>query len=154
MSHFAGSPTLSTTEESMLPPDNTTVLRFRVDALQSKVEQIRLKASEVSEAAMRAVRAAMKAVGILRWVPLLNPKLDPARVSFIGMDHEPAKGENGWYYAWLAGTPYSCIRVERWGWRAWLGWKLKPEDRTGLQPADVRAIRCDFACQIKRVAHG
>lgn len=91
-------------------------------------------------------------VDSLRWVPLLNPKLEPSRVRFVGMDHEPAKGENGWYFAWLAGTPYSCIRAERWGWRFWLGWKLKPEDRNGLQSGDVRAIRCDFAAQLKRVA--
>jgi len=91
-------------------------------------------------------------VDSLRWVPVLNPVLTPAHLRSIGTDHEPAKGENGWYFAWLAGTPYSCIRVERWGWRFWLGWKLKPEDRNGLSPGDVRAIRCDFACQLKRVA--
>lgn len=91
-------------------------------------------------------------VDSLRWLPLLNPKLDPARVRFIGMDHEPDNGEAGSYFAWLAGTPYSCIRVERWDWRFWLGWKLHPEDRNGLQPGDARAIRCDFACQLKRVA--
>jgi len=93
-------------------------------------------------------------VDSLRWVPVLNPKLDPARVRFIGMDHEPAKGENGWYYAWLAGTPYSCIRYERFGFRFFLGWKLHPEDAKGFQPGDVRAIRCDFACQLKRVSRG
>lgn len=91
-------------------------------------------------------------VDSLRWIPLLNPVLDPARVRFIGMDHEPAKGENGFYFAWLAGTAYSCIRVERWGFRFWLGTKLHPEDANGLQPGDVRAIRCDFAIQFKRVA--
>lgn len=91
-------------------------------------------------------------VDSLRWVRLLNPRIDPTHVRFVGMDHEPAKGENGWYLAWLSGTPYSCIRVERQGWRFWLGWKLKPEDRNGLQSSDVRTIRCDFACQAKRVA--
>ena len=91
-------------------------------------------------------------VDSLRWLPVLNPKLEPSRVRFIGMDHEPEKGEDGWYYAWLAGTPYSCIRVERWGWRFWFGTKLKPNDVSGLQPGDVRAIRCDFACQLKKVA--
>jgi hypothetical protein len=92
-------------------------------------------------------------VDSLRWMPLLNPKLEPARVRYVGMGHEPGKGEDGWYFAWLAGTAYSCIRVERWGFRAWLGWKLKPEDARGLHPDDPRAIRCDFACQLKRVAH-
>lgn len=63
----------------MLPPDDTTVLRFKVDALQSKVEQIRLKASEVSEAAMRAVRAAMKAVGMRGPDPDYPPQDDDIR---------------------------------------------------------------------------
>lgn len=88
-------------------------------------------------------------VDSLRWVPLLNPALVVRDVRFVGMDHEPAKGENGWYFAWIG--VYSCIRVERWGWRFWLGWKIKPEDAKGLKPGDVRAIRCDFAAQLKRV---
>lgn len=88
----------------------------------------------------------------LRWVPILNPRIDPARVRYIGMDHEPAKGEGGWYFAWLAGTPYSCIRIETRNWRFWLGNKLKPTDRFGLSDDDPRAIRCDFATQFKRVA--
>lgn len=91
-------------------------------------------------------------VDSLRWIPLINPKLDPSRVRFVGMDHEPNDGESGWYFAWLAGTAYSCIRVERWGFRFWLGTKLHPEDAKGLQSGDVRAIRCDFAIQLKRVA--
>lgn len=90
-------------------------------------------------------------VDSLRWISLINPKLDPSRVRFVGMDHEPDHGESGWYFAWLAGTPFSCIRIERWGFRFWLGTKLHPEDVRGLQPGDVRAIRCDFAAQLKRV---
>lgn len=88
-------------------------------------------------------------VDSLRWMPLLNPKLDPSRVRFIGLDHEPAKGDNGWYFAWQGF--YSCIRVERWGYRFWLGWKLKPNDVRGVQLDDVRSIRCDFAAQFKQV---
>jgi hypothetical protein len=88
-------------------------------------------------------------VDSLRWVPILNPTLDPARVRFVGMDHEPAKGEGGWYFAWQG--VYSCLRYETKHWRFWLGWKLKPEDRSGLQSHDVRAIRCDFAAQLKRI---
>lgn len=89
-------------------------------------------------------------VDSLRWVPILNPQLVVRDVRFVGMDHEPAKGENGWYFAWMG--IYSCIRVERRGWRFWLGTKLKPDDAEGLRPGDARAIRCDFACQLKRVA--
>jgi hypothetical protein len=88
-------------------------------------------------------------VDSLRFVPLLNPRIRPESVRFVGMDHEPAKGEDGWYFAWQG--VYSCIRYERFGWRLWLGWKLKPSDRLGLAANDPRAIRCDFACQLKRV---
>jgi hypothetical protein len=88
-------------------------------------------------------------VDSLRWVPILNPVIIPRDVRFIGMDHEPAKGEGGWYFAWMGF--YSCLRYETKTHRLWVGWKLKPEDRNGLQPGDVRAIRCDFACQLKRV---
>lgn len=90
-------------------------------------------------------------VDSLRWLPLINPKIDPARVRFVGsMDREPQDGESGWYFAWQG--LYSCIRVERWGFRFWLGWKFHPDDPKGLAPGDARAIRCDFACQLKRVA--
>jgi hypothetical protein len=85
----------------------------------------------------------------LRFVPLLNPRIDPARIRFIGMDHEPAKGEGGWYFAWQG--LYSCIRFETKTWRLWVGWKFKPEDRLGLRGDDPRSIRCDFALQLKRI---
>lgn len=88
----------------------------------------------------------------LRWVRALNPILRPELVRSIGMDHEPAEGEGGWYYAWLAGTPYSCIRYETKHFRFWLGTKVKPEDAKGLQPNDGRALGCDFSMQFKRVA--
>jgi len=85
----------------------------------------------------------------LRFVPILNPKINPKRVRFIGLDHEPAKGDGGYYYAWMGA--YSCFRYETRRWRFWLGWKLKPEDIRGLLPGDPRAIRCDFACQLKKI---
>lgn len=86
----------------------------------------------------------------LRWVPLLNPRIEPERVRFVGMDHKPAKGEGGWYFAWQG--LYSCIRFETKTRRFWLGWKLSPDDRFGVAPDDARAIRCDFAMQLKRIA--
>lgn len=89
-------------------------------------------------------------VDSLRFIPLLNPRIRPERVRFVGMAHEPAKGEGGWYFAWQG--LYSCIRHETKTRRFWLGWKLKPQDRLGLSPDDPRAIRCDFACQFKTIA--
>lgn len=111
-------------------------------------------------------------VDSLRFIPLLNPKIDPARVRSVGMDREPQDGESGWYFAWQG--LYSCIRWEfelsgvfvlaiaiflkSWRdgdpvfMRFWLGWKIKPTDAGGLAPDDPRAIRCDFAAQFKRVS--
>lgn len=89
-------------------------------------------------------------VDSLRFVPVINPKIDSARVRFVGMDHEPAKGEGGWYFAWQG--LYSCIRYETKSWRLWLGWKLKPQDAAGVRPDDPRSIRCDFAMQLKRIS--
>lgn len=91
-------------------------------------------------------------VDSLRWVPILNPMLIPRMVRFVGMDHEPAKGEGGWYFAHMG--IYSCIRWESKTRRLWIGWKIKPEDAAGLKPGDVRAIRCDFAIQWKKIAAG
>jgi len=90
-------------------------------------------------------------VDALRWVPLLNPVIGAEKIRFVGMDHEPAKGEGGWYFAWLDGTAYSCIRYETKHYRFWLGNKLKPEDRNGLPDWDPRRIRCDFAIQLKKI---
>jgi len=86
----------------------------------------------------------------LRFVPILNPRIEPSKVHFVGLDHEPAEGEGGWYFAWQG--LYSCIRYETKQFRIWLGWKIKPEDRLGLALDDPRAIRCDFAIQAKRIA--
>jgi hypothetical protein len=49
-------------------------------------------------------------VDSLRWVPLINPRIDPARVRYVGLDREPQDGESGWYFAWQG--LYSCIRWE------------------------------------------
>ncbi len=86
----------------------------------------------------------------LRFVPLLNPRLVPAKVRFVGMDHEPAKGEGGWYFAYQG--IYSCIRFETTTWRLWVGTKIKPTDRFGISDTDPRKIRCDFALQFKRIS--
>lgn len=88
-------------------------------------------------------------VDSLRWLPILNPELVPRTVKFIGMDHEPVKGEGGWYFAWMG--PYSCIRYETKTRRFWLGWKIKPQDAKGVSSSDPRLIRCDFAIQFKRI---
>lgn len=50
-------------ESAVEKPCDTTVLRFKIDAMQSTIENLKLKVSEASEAALRGVRAAMKAVG-------------------------------------------------------------------------------------------
>lgn len=62
-------------EPGPVAPDastDTTLLRFRLDALQQKVEQIRLKSGEVASTARRAVMAAMEMVG-MRTMPDRGP---------------------------------------------------------------------------------
>lgn len=94
--------------------------------------------------------ALRNATANLRFLPLLHPKIDPARIRYLGMDREPAKGEGGWYFCWQG--PYSCVRYETKHWRFWWGWALKPSDRNGLAIDDPRAIRARMLLQLKKVA--
>lgn len=86
----------------------------------------------------------------LRYLPILHPKIEPSRIRYLGMDHEPAKGEGGWYFCWQG--IYSCLRFETKHWRFWWGWALKPSDRHGLALDDPRSIRARMLFQLKRVA--
>lgn len=88
-------------------------------------------------------------VNNLRYIPLLNPKFEPARIRFVGLDHEMRDGEGGWFFVWQG--LYSGVRFETKTWRFWIGYKFRPEDRFGVDPADTRLPLCDFACQLKRV---
>ena len=88
-------------------------------------------------------------VGNLRFVPWINPKIVPSRIRFVGADREPPRGTAGWFYVWQGA--YSGVRLQSRNWRIWIGWKLKPDDRNGIDPRDMRAPRCGFAFQLKRV---
>lgn len=70
-----------TTGESAVekPCTDTTVLRFKIDSMQSTIEQLKVKVSEASEAAMRGMRAAMKAVGMRGPDPDYDPQDDDIR---------------------------------------------------------------------------
>ncbi len=80
-----------------------------------------------------------------KWLALRNPR----RIRFVGAGKEPARGTAGWFYVWQG--VYSGLRLQSRSWRIWIGWKLKPDDRNGIDPRDMRAPRCGFAFQLKRV---
>lgn len=79
----------------------------------------------------------------LRFVPFINPVIEPKRVRFVGGTH--------WSFTWqglYAGlTLYPVIRGRVF--RFWIGWKLKPGDTIGVPDDDVRKVRCGFALQFK-----
>jgi hypothetical protein len=91
-----------------------------------------------------------------RFIPLLNPVIDPARIRYHGNVEDPAR--NGldrlrieWSYTWqgiyagvvfrwqITATHHASVR---------LGWKLLPRDRHGVAPTDYRSIRCPFGVQL------
>jgi hypothetical protein len=95
----------------------------------------------------------------MRFVPVINPVIDPARVRSwewrkpypMTIAKVPRLVEA--IYTWQG--PYAGIRCHiefRGGlYRFWWGWKLKPEDAQGVSPTDMRAPRCGFATQFKRI---
>lgn len=94
----------------------------------------------------------------LRFIPLLNPVIDPARIrswtwtpSAVGVGQTRVDGV---IFTWQG--PYAGIRIHiniarRGYFRFWWGWKLKPEDAQGVPPTDMRAPRCGFGTQFKRI---
>lgn len=93
-------------------------------------------------------------VNNLRFVPGINPVIEPKRIKFIDWVSEPGKPDVIVVYTWQG--IYSGLLILfpfRGGtFRFWLGWKLKPEDRSGVADTDMRKPRCGFAIQFKRVA--
>jgi hypothetical protein len=88
-------------------------------------------------------------VNNLRFIPWVNPVIEPARIRFS----QRALGYSDWTFTWQG--PYAgllgFIMVRRRTFRFWLGWKLKPDDRRGVPDTDMRKPRCGFAIQFKRV---
>jgi hypothetical protein len=96
----------------------------------------------------------------MRFLPGINPVIRPEAVRSWTWEAQKLPAA-GWpwpsllaaFLAWQG--PYSGIllniafrgRV----FRFWWGWKLKPEDSQGIPPDDMRAPRCGFATQFKRI---
>lgn len=73
---------------------DTTVLRFKIDGMQSTIEQLKIRVSEVSEAAMNGMRKAMKAVGMRGPDPDYNEEEDEKRL-LIRIIREQARNSSG-----------------------------------------------------------
>lgn len=88
----------------------------------------------------------------LRFVPFINPVIDPPRVRFRYFLAGKKRGRITftWQgpYAGLMWNPTFGGRM----YRFWLGWKLKPEDMKGVADDDMRKPRCGWAIQFKRIA--
>ena len=71
-----------TTGESAVekPCADTTVLRFKIDGMQSTIEQLKVRVSEASEAAMNGVRKAMQAIGMRGPDPDFSPQDEDPQV--------------------------------------------------------------------------
>lgn len=95
----------------------------------------------------------------LRFVPLINPVIRPEAIRARVWSRTPR------WPAWRLPRVYETILT--WQgvysgirchiafrgaqYRFWLGWKLKPEDAQGIPPGDMRAPRCGWATQFKRI---
>lgn len=86
----------------------------------------------------------------MRFIPGINPVIRPEAIRF-------REGHLGrWAYVYVTWQgPYSGIRahisIGSTTFRFWWGWKLKPEDAQGVPADDMRAPRCGFATQFKRI---
>jgi hypothetical protein len=96
----------------------------------------------------------------MRFVPGINPVIRPEAVRSWEW-RVPLARTAGWKWPVLAEAiltwqgPYSGVRLHitfrGHVFRFWWGWKLKPEDAQGIPPDDMRAPRCGFATQFKRI---
>lgn len=92
-----------------------------------------------------------------RFWPLVNPHIVPSRIHYVGaFDAEQQARETGaftWSLTWqgvFAGLRL-VVPVRGRLVRIWAGWKLRPSDRSGIDPNDYRFPRCGFAIQCKRI---
>lgn len=93
----------------------------------------------------------------MRFIPLVNPHIVPSRIHYVGaFDAEQQARETGaftWSLTWqgvFAGLRL-VVPVRGRLVRIWAGWKLRPSDRSGIDPNDYRFPRCGFAIQCKRI---
>lgn len=87
-------------------------------------------------------------VNNLRFVPGINPVIDPKRIQWH------TGGGRTWLVEYTWQGVYSGLLIvfpSRGGtFRFWWGWKLRPVDVQGVSDNDMRKPRCGFAIQLKR----
>lgn len=84
----------------------------------------------------------------MRFIPLINPTLRPERIRFKAWTGRRLASD----YTWIgvhAGFR-AFIKIAGKTYRFWIGWKLKPEDRFGLEAWDYRSSGCGFCLQFKQ----
>lgn len=92
-------------------------------------------------------------VNNMRYVPIISPRIPPRGSSLIGCvgtGAEPPDGQAGWAFCWFG--PYTGLYVKRASFWLWIGWKIRPSDRLGVDARDTRNPRYDFALQFKRIS--
>lgn len=83
----------------------------------------------------------------LRFVPVIGTKPNPEKVGYLGHpDKGQPDGTPECWYAWQGW--YSGFRWQNGKWFVWIGWKIRPEDRLGLDPRDSRRAGIGIACQV------
>lgn len=91
-------------------------------------------------------------VNNLRFVPGINPVIDPARVRHIR--HTWWHNANEITLTWQG--PFAGLQIMLTflgsSWHFWWGWKLKPQDIAGVLDTDMRKPRCGFATQLQRIS--
>lgn len=88
----------------------------------------------------------------LRFVPFINPVIDPHAIRWVGRGDPETLGS--WSFTWQgAYAGFRCsFRFRGGGYRLWLGWKLLPRDAQGVADTDYRKPRCGWATQFKRIS--
>lgn len=85
----------------------------------------------------------------LRFIPWVNPVIDPERIDYINRLGDAYQITLTWQGA-FSGL-LAVFKFRGAFWRFWWGWKLKPEDASGVPDSDMRKPRCGFAIQLKRI---
>lgn len=84
----------------------------------------------------------------LRFVPGINPVIDPERIRYVNWDTRVSWTTLTWQGPFAGIESVFLFRGAHW--RFWWGWKLKPGDAAGVYDTDMRKPRCGFAIQFKR----
>jgi len=95
----------------------------------------------------------------LRYVPKLNVKIDPTKITYVGNHDDPPRkpdvkppvGDVKWAYTkhgYYSGFVYRRQLTKERHFQIRLGWKLIPKDRFGVDDNDHRKTSCGFGTQL------